>query len=109
MKILTQKRERFENTPIDDIYLYYKQLIDSAAAECSMDLGYTESEAIGDFDEYLSFLQDNAYGLPFSSAFLNTVTRGQQRGKLYVISASSGVGKTRNLIGNLCHSFAKFL
>ncbi|MBE7031961.1 MAG: hypothetical protein E7401_03245 [Ruminococcaceae bacterium] len=106
VEICSKKRELLENTSVDDIYLHYKELVDTAAAKCSVDLGYTESEAISDIDEYLSFLQDNAYGLPFSSAYLNTVTNGQQRGKLYVISASSGVGKTRNLIGNLCHSFA---
>ncbi len=106
VEICSKKRELLEKMPIDDIYLHYKELVDTAAAKCSVDLGYTESEEISDFDEYLSFLQDNAYGLPFSSAYLNTVTNGQQRGKLYVISASSGVGKTRNLIGNLCHSFA---
>ena len=34
--------------------------------------------------------------------FFNTVSRGARLGKLYLRSASSGVGKTRTMVGDSC-------
>lgn len=53
-------------------------------------------------------LIDGLKGAPDTGArlqgkFFNTVVRGARRGKFYIRSASSGVGKTRNTIGDACY------
>ena len=42
-------------------------------------------------------------GARLQGKFFNTVVRGARRGKFYIRSASSGVGKTRNTIGDACY------
>lgn len=53
-------------------------------------------------------LIDGLKGAPDTGArlqgkFFNTVVRGARRGKFYIRSASSGIGKTRNTIGDACY------
>ena len=42
-------------------------------------------------------------GARLQGKFFNTVVRGARRGKFYIRSASSGIGKTRNTIGDACY------
>lgn len=41
-------------------------------------------------------------GAPMQGDYFNTVSRGARLGKLYLRSASSGVGKTRTMVGDSC-------
>ena len=41
-------------------------------------------------------------GLPMDGEYLNTITKGAPLGKLFLFSASTGVGKTRQIIDTLC-------
>lgn len=41
-------------------------------------------------------------GLPMDGEYLNTITKGAPLGKLFIFSASTGVGKTRQIIDILC-------
>lgn len=41
-------------------------------------------------------------GLPLYDDFLNSVVRGARKGKLYLRSAATGVGKTRTMIADAC-------
>lgn len=42
-------------------------------------------------------------GLPLQGDIFNTVVRGARLGKLYLRSASSGVGKSRTMVGDCCN------
>lgn len=42
-------------------------------------------------------------GIPLQGDIFNTITRGGRKGKLYLRSAQSGVGKTRTMVGDACN------
>lgn len=42
-------------------------------------------------------------GIPLYGNLINTITRGARLKKFYLISAPSGVGKSRNMIANVCN------
>lgn len=42
-------------------------------------------------------------GCMLQGDIFNTITRGGRKGKLYIRSAGSGVGKTRSMVGDACH------
>lgn len=41
-------------------------------------------------------------GVQLQGEMFNTICRGGRKGKLYLLSAGSGVGKTRTMVGNAC-------
>jgi replicative DNA helicase len=49
-----------------------------------------------------SFKESPEFGLPMQSPFLTTVARGARLKKLYIRSSSSGSGKSRTAIADLC-------
>lgn len=49
-----------------------------------------------------SYKQTPEYGIPLQSGVLTTVARGARLGKLYMRSASSGGGKTRTAMADIC-------
>lgn len=63
-----------------------------------------DSTAIGDVVdnilEQLSIQPD--MGLPLYDDILNNIVRGARKGKLYLRSAATGVGKTRSMIADAC-------
>ena len=42
-------------------------------------------------------------GIKLQGDIFNTITRGGRKGKLYLRSASSGVGKSRSMVGDACN------
>lgn len=48
-------------------------------------------------------LETPDFGYNFTSPFFNALCRGARRGKFYLRSASSGVGKTRNFLMDACN------
>lgn len=42
-------------------------------------------------------------GIRLQGSIFNTITRGGRKGKLYLRSAGSGVGKTRSMVGDACN------
>lgn len=42
-------------------------------------------------------------GPRFQGKYFNTITRGARRGKYYLVSMGSGLGKTRQLLGEACY------
>jgi len=49
---------------------------------------------------------ESPYGLMSNSGYWNTVTRGMQRGKFFIESGGSGVGKTRSALSKLVYACA---
>lgn len=55
------------------------------------------------FDEWWDNRIDaSTVGLPMDGEYLNTITKGAPLGKLFLFSAGTGVGKTRQIIDTLC-------
>lgn len=42
-------------------------------------------------------------GVPLQGDIFNTITRGGRKGKLYLRSAASGIGKSRTMVGDACN------
>ena len=99
-----KKRKLLEDTSIKDIMLHFQAKTSAVNEKYRCDVTI-ELNHIDDSESYLSSLKENAYGIGFASEYLNTITHGQQRGKLYLCSAGSGVGKSRNLIAHMCYGF----
>ena len=63
-----------------------------------------ESSPADSIEERLLELKENPeIGCMLQGDILNTITRGGRLGKLYLRSASSGVGKTRSMVGDACN------
>lgn len=106
-----QERE-FDSTPISDIAKKIEDKILLVNIETTSKLD-GDSIAIGDsIFQLLDQLEDSPeVGMPFSfsdrgneiySSILNRVTLGARKGKFYLRSAASGVGKTRTMMADAC-------
>lgn len=63
-----------------------------------------ESSPADSIEERLLELKENPeIGCMLQGDILNTITRGGRLGKLYLRSASSGVGKSRSMVGDACN------
>ena len=63
-----------------------------------------ESSPADSIEERLLELKENPeIGCMLQGDILNTITRGGPLGTLYLRSASSGVGKTRSMVGDACN------
>lgn len=50
--------------------------------------------------------QSVAWGAGYASAFMTAISHGMRPGRFTILSAPSGVGKTRMTIANLCYAFS---
>lgn len=104
----TKKRQKQEewldNTTLEEI----ANQIDNRILKTRMkyvDNNLNESVDIGiGLTELVEHLMENPeIGYPMYGNFVNTITRGARLGKLYLRSASTGVGKTRSMIADCCN------
>lgn len=51
---------------------------------------------------WVNRINASTVGLPMDGEYLNTITKGAPLGKLFLFSASTGVGKTRQILDTLC-------
>lgn len=63
--------------------------------------GFQAGENI--FELISNLKQTPEVGIPLYGNLINTITRGARLKKFYLISAPSGVGKSRNMIANVCN------
>lgn len=54
-------------------------------------------------DLLVDLKQKPEIGCKLQGDIFNTICRGGRKGKLYIRSAGSGVGKTRSMVGDACH------
>lgn len=96
--------ERFEQlTPTD--------IVNKLKIELSvLEENYTTNSQVEEgnaFDGIKTLINDlktkPEIGCKLQGEIFNTITRGGRKGKLYLRSASSGVGKTRNMVGDACN------
>lgn len=93
-------REKFENLDITQIFEGVKTKI--AIVEEKYACSETETSLINkNVRELLRDLKEKPeVGAPLQGEIFNTVVRGARLGKFYLMSAGSGVAKTRTMVGN---------
>lgn len=96
--------QRFETLKPKDIFDSLKRKIYKVEGEYTEgDASITTDVSVG-IDELLEKLKNSPdAGARFQGKYFNTVTRGARKGKYYIVSFSSGGGKTRLLLGEACY------
>ena len=106
-----KQKEHLDEISIQELIDEIDSRIELAKID-SMDSSVNEIKSLGeDIDTLLDNLQNTpAVGQPFSygtedngySGILNRLTMGARKGKVYIRSAASGVGKSRTLMSDAC-------
>ena len=99
-----EMEEKFNEMTLNDIFNFFKMKIDNI--EKTYRNKHTDRSTIAheDIEEIIdSFKKNPEVGLPFYNDIMNTIVRGQRKGKFYLSSSSSGVGKSRSMCGEMCH------
>ena len=96
--------QRFETLKPKDIFDGLKRRIYKVEGEyVEGDASVTTDISVG-IDELLEKLKNSPdAGARFQGKYFNTVTRGARKGKYYLVSLASGIGKTRFLLGEACY------
>lgn len=96
--------DKFEELKPSDIVNMLKGEIAVLEDKYSTQSVVEEGHAADGIRELLSDLkQKPEIGLPLQGDIFNTITRGARKGKLYLRSAGSGVGKSRSMVGDACN------
>lgn len=95
--------DRFEKLTLNDILNALKMEINGYETKFILNGTVKEKKASDGIRNLVSNLQSKPeVGLKFQGDIFNTISRGARKGKLYLRSAASGVGKTRRMIGDAC-------
>ena len=99
-----EQEEKFSEMSLNDIFNHFKVKIDNIEKKFrnkNTDKNTIASQGIENIIE--EFKANPEVGLPMYNDIMNTIVRGQRLGKLYLSSASSGAGKSRAMVGEMCH------
>lgn len=95
--------QKIEKASIDDIRDYVHNLIYSSEQRFFNKKGTEISDASFKLRELIeSYETAPSVGLPLVDPYFSSATRGARKTKLYCVSASTGSGKTRTLVANMC-------
>lgn len=98
-----QINQKFETLTCKDIIESLKGDIATLENEYAVDTTIEEMNVFQGIKELIETLKIKPEtGSPMQGDYFNTVSRGARLGKLYLRSASSGVGKTRTMVGDSC-------
>lgn len=96
--------ERFQAMSVNDIVNVLKGEVATFENKYSYNNLVEESTAADDIDELIKDLKDTPeVGYQLQGDIFNTVCRGARRGKLYLRSAQSSAGKSRQAVGDACY------
>lgn len=106
-KRINIKRQRFEKYSIEDILLYYKNILSDLSEKFNTKSGREYIKAGSDKakEQKEKWKRAPDYGIGYASQYFTAVTSGMRLKRVTLGSAPSGTGKTRLSIANLCHSF----
>ena len=96
--------EKFDQLEVSDIFNLLKR--DLMQVESSFNSNETNEtrEAFSGLESLIENLQNEPeIGSKLQGDIFNTIVKGARKGKYYVRSLSSGVGKTRSLVGDACY------
>lgn len=96
--------DRFEKITTADILNSLKGELATLENKFVVNSLYKESLASDNIRTVIADLkQKPEVGIKLQGDIFNTITRGGRKGKLYLRSASSGVGKSRSMVGDACN------
>ena len=96
--------KEFEQKTIKEIIDELNCELIKISEKCLSEDGNKTSDAAKGASELIEGLKGAPdTGARLQGKFFNTIVRGARRGKFYIRSASSGIGKTRNTIGDACY------
>lgn len=99
----TEINERFETLTVEDILNSLRIELNGYETKFVLNGSIKEKKASDGIRDLVKNLKNKPeVGLKFQGDIFNTVSRGARKGKLYIRSAASGVGKTRRMIGDAC-------
>lgn len=94
---------KFEELSCEQILNSYKGKFVNYESNYVINSVVEESNVFKGVKELIKTLQkEPEVGVPLQGQIFNTICRGGRKGKLYLRSASSGVGKTRSMVGDAC-------
>lgn len=100
----TRINERFENLTASDIIKQLQGELAILENKYAVNSVVEESNASTGIRELVQNLRETPeIGVRLQGEIFNTVCRGGRKGKLYLRSAGSGVGKTRSMVGDACN------
>lgn len=100
----TQINERFERLTITDMLNTLKLELNGYENKYVLNNLMEESKATDGIDQLIVDLKVSPeVGCKLQGDIVNTITRGGRKGKFYLRSAGSGVGKTRSMVGDACN------
>lgn len=89
-----EMEEKFNAMSLNDIFNFFKMKIDDAEKKFRAKNSDRSIVASENIDEIVnSFKYNPEVGLPFYNDIMNTIVRGQRKGKFYISSSSTGAGK----------------
>ena len=98
-----EQQERLDNMTVEEIFETFTKSLTDLQYDyvCKDD---SEEGLIADgIDKLFESLQENPeIGIPLQGKIYNTIVRGARQKKYYLISGSSGTGKTRQMVGHAC-------
>ena len=98
-----KQQERLDNMTVEEIFETFTKSLTDLQYDyvCKDD---SEEGLIADgIDKLFESLQENPeIGIPLQGKIYNTIVRGARQKKYYLISGSSGTGKTRQMVGHAC-------
>ena len=96
--------ERFEQMTVEDILNMLKMEINGYESKFVLKNVVEESKATDGIEQLIISLKEKPeIGCQLQGKIINTITRGGRKGKFYLRSAGSGVGKTRSMVGDACN------
>lgn len=99
----TEINEKFERMTLEDILNALRVEVDAYESKYILNTVMEESCAVDGIEELITELKVKPeVGCKLQGDIVNTVCRGGRKGKLYLRSAGSGVGKTRSMVGDAC-------
>ena len=100
----TEINENFEKMSVQDILNKFKGKLEVLEKKYVINSLVEESSPAMTIRERVkSWKQQPEIGCMLQGEIFNTITRGGRKGKLYLRSAGSGVGKTRSMVGDACN------
>lgn len=98
-----KQQEKLDNMNLSDIFETFTKSLNDLQYDyiCKDD---SEEGLIADgIDKLFENLQESPeIGIPLQGEIYNTIVRGARQKKYYLISGSSGTGKTRQMVGHAC-------
>lgn len=96
--------DKFEKLTTEDILNKIKSELANLEKKYVISGVVKEGTAYDGVRELVGMLkQTPEVGVQLQGDIFNTITRGGRKGKLYLRSAGSGVGKTRSMVGDACN------